>query len=143
MSPPASASRNFAGSVSRPLSSSLGVWVPRNTAPTSRTGPASTRTRPRSSLSPHLSPPYPTFHHSQRGSRRKTGRPHAVFAGQRRGARVGSSGGEAVGAGRSPPPGSRSTGVSWNDPADFRHLTRLRGGAKWGYRLDTQRRTEL
>src|SRR3954452_15858243 len=31
---PASSSRNFAGRISRPLSSRRGVWVPRNTTPT-------------------------------------------------------------------------------------------------------------
>src|SRR5690606_24031502 len=67
---PASASRNFAGSVSRPLSSSFGVWVPRNTG--FHLPPISTRTRKSSeigygaSLPPHRAPRYPTFHHSQR-----------------------------------------------------------------------------
>src|SRR5262249_8309828 len=59
INPPASASRNFAGNVNRPLSSSRGVCVPRNTAthlPASG-GPAMGHPcAPRSPTLPHFSP---------------------------------------------------------------------------------------
>src|SRR5439155_14867211 len=54
--PPSNSLRNLAGSASRPLSSSRGVWVPRNT-----THPLPVV----SSHYPHFDPPYPTLHHRQ------------------------------------------------------------------------------